>query len=65
MTTVTTSVRRCRVCGCTDAHACPGGCYWVAPDLCSACAMKAATKRLRNTFRMLSVADARKGGGNP
>ncbi|MFA5401230.1 MAG: hypothetical protein WC359_12355 [Dehalococcoidia bacterium] len=27
----------CRVCGCTDANACEGGCYWVKPDLCSAC----------------------------
>jgi hypothetical protein len=31
-------LRACRVCGCTDLHACPGGCYWVAEDLCSACA---------------------------
>lgn len=30
-------VRRCRVCGCTDDQACEGGCYWVEPDLCSAC----------------------------
>jgi len=36
-------VRRCRVCGCTDAD-CSGciartgkPCYWVAADLCSAC----------------------------
>jgi len=29
--------RRCRECGCTDSHACPGGCYWVEPDLCSRC----------------------------
>lgn len=33
----------CRVCGCTDDAACPGGCWWVpdplkAGDLCSACA---------------------------
>jgi len=28
----------CRVCGCTDEWACPGGCHWVEPDLCSACA---------------------------
>ncbi len=27
----------CAVCGCTDEHACPGGCAWVAPNLCSAC----------------------------
>jgi len=31
-------VRRCRKCGCTDMHACPGGCSWVDADLCSACA---------------------------
>ncbi len=28
----------CRVCGCTRDNACPGGCYWVEEDLCSACA---------------------------
>lgn len=29
----------CRVCGCTDDNACPGGCGWVSidPPLCSAC----------------------------
>jgi len=27
----------CRVCACSDRDACPGGCVWVAPDLCSAC----------------------------
>lgn len=31
-------VPRCRVCGCTDEEACPGGCIWAAPDLCSKCA---------------------------
>lgn len=31
-------VRTCRECGCTDDHACDGGCSWVADDLCSACA---------------------------
>ena len=30
-------VRSCRVCGCTDDHACEGGCSWVTADLCSAC----------------------------
>jgi len=29
--------RACRVCGCTERRACPGGCYWVDEDLCSAC----------------------------
>ena len=32
-----TSARRCRKCGCTDDRACPGGCWWVAEDLCSSC----------------------------
>lgn len=30
-------IRTCRVCGCTDLEACPGGCYWVEDDLCSRC----------------------------
>ncbi len=34
----------CRVCGCTDLHACPGGCFWVEPGLCSEC--NPATKGL-------------------
>lgn len=29
--------RKCRVCGCSEARACPGGCVWVGPDLCSRC----------------------------
>lgn len=29
---------KCRVCGCTEEKACPGGCHWVQSDLCSACA---------------------------
>lgn len=31
------SRRACRVCGCTDARACAGGCAWVDEDTCSAC----------------------------
>lgn len=29
----------CKVCGCTDEQACPGGCYWVDTkhSVCSAC----------------------------
>lgn len=30
----------CRVCGCTDDNACPGGCSWAEPGLCSACVDK-------------------------
>jgi hypothetical protein len=29
---------QCAVCGCTNQRACPGGCGWVLPGLCSACA---------------------------
>jgi hypothetical protein len=28
----------CRECGCTDSLACPQGCSWMQPDLCSVCA---------------------------
>jgi hypothetical protein len=44
-----TTVRRCRICGCTDddCHQCiektGEPCYWVEFDLCSACA-KEVTK---------------------
>jgi hypothetical protein len=31
-------IRACRRCGCTEAVGCPGGCSWVAADLCSGCA---------------------------
>ena len=37
--------RACRVCGCTWNKACPGGCYWVEPDLCSACVPERNTKQ--------------------
>ena len=35
-----TGISRCRACGCTDMNACPEGCYWVEPDLCSECVGK-------------------------
>lgn len=36
----------CRVCGCTENNACPGGCSWVGPDLCSSCVeIKSAHKK--------------------
>ena len=28
---------QCLTCGCTDAQACPGGCIWATPNLCSRC----------------------------
>lgn len=27
----------CEGCGCTEDNACEGGCWWVAPRLCSQC----------------------------
>jgi len=33
----------CQACGCTDEHACPGGCVWAnaSATLCSRCAREA------------------------
>lgn len=31
------SDQACRVCGCTERRGCAEGCFWVEPDLCSAC----------------------------
>lgn len=35
----------CKVCGCTDNHACHGGCYWTDNEhtLCSQCAVYRVT----------------------
>lgn len=31
-------IRCCRVCGCTDDYACPGGCGWSQdPEICDRC----------------------------
>ena len=30
----------CQGCGCSDARACEGGCFWVLPDVCSRCAIQ-------------------------
>lgn len=37
---VTNEIRKCKICGCTDDVACPGGCRWIEIDLCSKCAEK-------------------------
>jgi hypothetical protein len=29
---------KCIGCGCTDEHACEGGCSWAWPKVCSRCA---------------------------
>lgn len=36
---------KCKYCGCTDGHACTGGCSWVLPNVCSNCVIP--TGRLR------------------
>jgi hypothetical protein len=41
--TLAISARACRTCGCTDNNACmtdDGPCWWVEPDLCSACVVQ-------------------------
>lgn len=37
----------CRVCGCTEEEACPGGCIWAnsAATLCSQCAVRGEDDR--------------------
>ena len=40
----------CRVCGCTNDRACPGGCRWVEFDLCSACDRKLKEAARRQYF---------------
>jgi len=38
-------IRTCKSCGCTDIHACPGGCHWVTDDLCSNCVYKVIVEK--------------------
>ena len=37
----------CRECGCSDDDACPEGCAWVGPGLCSSCDFSSAGSRDR------------------
>lgn len=37
MTATPKAERACSKCGCTDRRACQGGCFWIGPNLCSAC----------------------------
>jgi hypothetical protein len=47
----------CRVCGCTDDNACPGGCAWVdaGRSLCSSCLVNAAGDLLGATTEAVLV----------
>jgi hypothetical protein len=44
----------CSKCGCTDEGACPGGCYFVAPNLCSRC-QAPELKEPREATRTITV----------
>lgn len=39
-------IMKCNFCGCTDDKASPGGCHWVAHNVCSQCAAKIAALSL-------------------
>jgi hypothetical protein len=43
----------CRECGCSDSLACPQGCGWTQPDLCSACADELEASPTRSTSHRL------------
>jgi hypothetical protein len=45
----------CLICGCTDEYACPGGCWWVIPGVCSECVDEFVQVRLP---ALLELADA-------
>lgn len=49
--------RACRKCGCTYYMACAGGCFWVAPDLCSACAPTKAEKMIMQSAASMRRCD--------
>ena len=62
-------IERCSRCRCTDDDACPGGCFWIRPGLCSACATVAEinawakdSKGSPAAARALERGRARKGG---
>lgn len=59
----------CVVCGCIDEIACPGGCMWVVPGLCSSCvedvparlvAAEAVLNELRGVWPTLRRSDRRR-----
>jgi len=43
----------CKRCGCTDDKACPGGCCWVQPGICSQCVTKDATLDIHGFAKLL------------
>lgn len=51
----------CRICGCTEARACPGGCHWVEPGLCSSCLYRAAAETELDTMSVHRAKRSRAG----
>lgn len=49
----TAAAPACRACGCTDERACPGGCGWFEPDLCTNCAQLAAAATSQALYKAL------------
>lgn len=49
----------CLGCGCTDERACPGGCAWSEPGICTRCAPLPASALIRNA-RAERIVDQRK-----
>jgi hypothetical protein len=54
---------QCRVCGCTDALPCPGGCHWVKPNLCGRCADIILNRRYPGHKKQQNPLPATGGGG--
>lgn len=47
----------CRFCGCTDDHACAGGCGWANPakNICTGCIARARVAALRKAWAVRPV----------
>lgn len=48
-----TKEQQCRICGCTENQACPGGCTWVEDDLCNKCLPKYLKARRKEVAKEL------------
>lgn len=46
---------KCMFCGCTADNACPDGCSWIAPNLCSKCADRAKGNDLISGEEIIAV----------
>lgn len=60
-------IRTCWQCGCTDDHACPGGCYWLSftgKPTCSNCATPKQVKVLRALYEQPTIRAAMRAIGN-